>query len=126
MRLIYFISLLLMSFNCNGQNTEPTKPIKKKASESTSQLVDMRDSTYLQIDISKGNYTVWIMDKAVSTNTLSLVDNFIFNNKSLIHQDKILLVKYGNVKSESVKKIIHILKKHGLTNFKMATRKVHL
>ena len=119
MKLLYGFCCLAFFFGCQQR---PPESIVVVTPTSVSTKIDRNDSAYLKIRLGPGKYEVSLLGKTLATNNPELIDRFISDHKAVLDTDKIILINHTTTAYSSFKTIRDILKKQGITKFKLVSQ----
>ena len=111
----------IMLLSCNELTRQAkSKPVVVNAPVSAPTIIDPKDSTYLKIKLSKGAYTISLLDSALTTTNTALLEKFILNNKEWIDKNKVAVWNTENLPEFENIKVV--LKKYDIISFFINTQ----
>ena len=113
--LVIFLTSLFVFFELATLTKKPTSDLV--VTPVTTTTINSLDQSYLTIKLLTDKYEVSLFEKSISTSQIDSIEKFITKNESQIGKDKIAVV--GNEKMKGFQAISSLLKKHGVTKFRL-------
>ncbi len=114
--LVIILSSIFVFFKLATLTREPSDHVVFAPVSEPGKITGL-DESFLKIKLLTGTYEVSLLEESIRTTQIDSVESFLIQNKSEINKDKTVVV--GNEKMKDFQAISSLLKKHGITRFRL-------